>query len=436
MLKKDTQNFTKEEEMKGKFKINFIVFFVVATFFLGLPMISNTQSLNPEEELGKLIMFDTKLSLRNNQSCASCHASISGWTGPIPGINLRGSVYFGSDRTKFGNRKPPSAAYATTSPRFDYDLIEGLFFGGNFWDGRATGWDLGNPAADQARGPFLNPVEQALFDKAAVVNRVCSSKYVDLFKAVWGPNACDNVDLAYDNIALSIADYENSVDVNQFSSKFDAVMSGQATFTEQEASGFSLFADESKGKCALCHVIEGLPEDTFFTDYTFDNLGVPKNPLNPFYESDPDFVDNGLGGFLRRLAENDTWKSAPFVTDNVKNMTADTLNNLADENDGKHKVPTLRNVDKRPATQFIKAYGHNGYFKSLESIVHFYNTRDVKDTCPGDYTDQQAMAANCWPAPEVTQNVNADELGNLGLTPEEEADIVAFLKTLSDGYTH
>lgn len=101
---------------------------------------------------------------------------------------------------------------------------------------------------------------------------------------------------------------------------------------------------------------------------------------------------------------------------------------------GKHKVPTLRNVDLRPDEDFVKAYGHNGYFKSLEGIVHFYNTHDVKSECPGAYTEAQALAADCWPPPEVAENVNTDELGDLGLTPEEEAAIVAFLKTLSDGY--
>jgi len=86
---------------------------------------------------------------------------------------------------------------------------------------------------------------------------------------------------------------------------------------------------------------------------------------------------------------------------------------------GKHKVPTLRNADQRPYPEFVKAYGHNGFFKSLEEITHFYNIRDVEP----------------WSAPEVSENVNTDELGNLGLTPDEEAAIVAFMKTLTDGYT-
>ncbi|HMA38704.1 MAG TPA: hypothetical protein VKP10_01435, partial [Gemmatimonadales bacterium] len=106
----------------------------------------------------------------------------------------------------------------------------------------------------------------------------------------------------------------------------------------------------------------------------------------------------------------------------------------ATANLGKHKVPTLRNVDLRPSPDFVKAYGHNGYFKTLYGIVHFYNTRDVLATCAGNYTEAQALAAECWPAPEISQNLNTAELGNLGLTESQEQAIVAFLKTLSDGY--
>lgn len=421
--------------MQGKGIWRLSVVMLSLGLILGFTLFAGAQELTVEEQLGKSIFFDKKLSVRKNQSCASCHAPISGFTGPIPGINLRGAVYFGSVRTKFGNRRPPTASYATTSPLFDYDSVEGLFFGGNFWDGRATGWDLGNPAADQARGPFLNPVEQALQDKQAVVERVCSSSYASLFEAVWGPNACNEpVDDNYDRIALSIAEYEASGEVNQFSSKYDAVMAGQATFTAQEEAGFNLFNGDAQ--CVLCHVRDGAGPggEDLFTDYTFDNLGVPKNPLNPFYDTDPAFVDNGLGDFLRALAANGAWRTAPFVTAAVSGLTEVELTDLAPDNDGKHKVPTLRNVDKSPGPGYVKSFGHNGYFKSLEGIVHFYNTRDVKDTCPGDYTEQEALAANCWPAPEVAANVNTDELGDLGLSAEQEAAVVAFMKTLSDGY--
>jgi len=394
------------------------------------------EDLTATEQLGKSIFFDENLSINLNQSCASCHDPEWGWTGPDSVINAGGSVYEGSIAGRFGNRKPPTSAYATPSPIFHND--KGTFTGGNFWDGRATGEKLGNPAADQAQGPFLNPVEQALPDSACVVYRVCNplipGDYPVSFEQVWGDEACDidwpldvaaacadeegaltldeanraKSDQAYDNIALSIAAYEDSPEVNAFSSKYDQTFAGKVKLSKEERRGFALF--RGKGQCHRCHISNG--KQALFTDYTFDNLGIPQNPENPAGVA-PDFVDLGLGGFLQ---------------------TRDDYLDLAAENFGKHKVPTLRNVDLRPDGNSIKAYGHNGYFKTLEGIVHFYNTRDVKPECPGLYTEAEALAADCWPAPEVAENVNTDELGDLGLTPEEEEAIVAFMKTLSDGF--
>jgi len=399
--------------------------FIAAMGILMLVSVVTAQDsgLTPKEELGKAIFFDADLSINNNLSCAGCHAPEVGFTGPISDINEHGAVYEGSIAGSFGNRKPPSAAYATLSPVFHMDK-KGLFTGGNFWDGRATGEKLGNPAADQAQGPFLNPLEQALSTPADVVTRVCSAAYGDLFKQVWGDDACDpaNVNMAYDYIALSIAAYEDSPEVNAFSSKYDLTFTGMAKLSKEEQKGFALF--QGKGKCRLCH-LSG--KDALFTDFTFDNLGLPKNPENPFYEADPeynplgyDWIDQGLGGFLT---------SRPDYAE------------YASESMGIQKVPTLRNVGKGSCEAepdntecIVKAYGHNGYFKSLAGIVHFYNTRDVLPICPGAYTEAQALAANCWPEPEVSENVNMDELGDLGLTPDEEAAIVAFLQTLSDGY--
>ena len=152
---------------------------------------------------------------------------------------------------------------------------------------------------------------------------------------------------------------------------------------------------QGKGKCAKCHISTG--PRPLFTDYTFDNVGIPKNAANPVYSKDPGFIDVGLGGYLKAAGYPESVYMAEM---------------------GKFKVPTLRNVDKRPTANFGKAFGHNGVFKTLEDIVHFYNTRDVR----------------VWPAPEYPLNVNTAELGNLRLTAEEEAAIVAFLRTLSDGY--
>lgn len=354
--------------------------------------------LTPMEQLGKSIYFD-KISVPNSMACADCHSPSVGFTGPMVGFNIHGSVYRGADAQNFGNRKPPSSAYATLSPVFHYDEIEGLFIGGNFWDGRATGERLGNPAAEQALGPFLNPAEHNVPDMETVLLKIAKSKYASLWVTVWGEplklSTEAEIRLNYDRVGLAIAAYEGSAEVNQFTSKFDYVQQGLASFTPQEELGLALFNDEEKGKCALCHLSEG--DKPLFTDFTFDNLGVPKNPENPVYKYDPDFIDPGLGGFL---AGREDYKG------------------MANENMGKHKVPTLRNVDKKPGLGFTKAYTHNGVFKSLKEVVHFYNTRDV----------------GTWPVPEVAENVNTEELGNLGLSDAEEDAIVAFLMTISDGY--
>jgi cytochrome c peroxidase len=401
-----------------------VVILTFVIFSLSTAAIAN--DLTPKEKLGKNLFFDN-ISSPDWMSCAECHGPDMGWTGPTAGINKHGSVYRGAVPTRFGNRKPPSAAYATLSPVFHYDEIEGLFVGGNFWDGRATGERLGNPAADQALGPFLNPVEQNNPSKQAVCEQVAAADYAGLFEEVWGLGTLDcspaGVDDMYDNIGLSIAAYEGSSEVNQFSSKYDAYLTGSVDLTEEEQWGHELF--HGKAMCAACHpTSEGSP----LTDFTYDNLGVPRNPENPFYDMDKellddgtpinplgsDWVDEGLGGVLKTRPE---------------------FEHLADENIGKHKVPTLRNVDKRYGDGTPKAYAHNGYFKSLKSIVHFYNTRDVKATCPDLFTtEMDAMRMNCWPEPEVPENVNTDELGNLGLTDEEEDAVVAFMKTLSDGF--
>src|SRR5664280_2614893 len=388
--------------------------------------------LSPKEQLGKALFFDTNLSTPPGMACAACHGPEVGFTGPDAAFNAAGAVYEGAVSGRFGNRKPPTSAYASDSPVFQLDAITDNFVGGMFWDGRATGWTLGDPLAEQAQGPFLNPLEQNNASPAAVVAKVAASTYAPLFKQVWGRGSLSpaNVSLAYERIARSIAAYERSKEVNPFSSKFDAYLDNKAKLTKQEKDGFRLFL--GKGNCAICHSVTlgRSSERTLFTDFTFDNLGIPKNLENPFYgmlEFNPDgadWVDPGLGGFLANVPDYAQY---------------------ADANLGKHKVPTLRNVDKRPDPGFVKAhghnaycnvdkrpnpgfvkaYGHNGYFKSLKEIVHFYNTRDV----PG-----AGWNGMPWPPSELALNVNTAELGNLGLKDAEEEAIVAFLQTLTDGY--
>jgi cytochrome c peroxidase len=376
---------------------------------LGLTLMTVTaQPLSPVEQLGKALFFDPNLSTPPGQSCAVCHAPETGFTGPDSDINAGQAVYPGVVHVRAGNRKPPTAAYGGDSPVLYWEDVEGLWLGGMFWDGRATGWTLDDPLAEQAMGPFLNPLEQNTPQMRLVIIRVANSSYAPLFEQVWGPGSLDfkkDVAGTYVLIARSIAAYERSGEVNPFTSKYDYYLKGQATLTPQEADGLALF--EGKAMCSACHISEEGPngEPPLFTDFSYDNLGVPKNPLNPFYSATRNFnpagaawIDPGLGGFLQGAGYPEAAYMAEW---------------------GKQKVPTLRNVAKVPYPGFVKAYGHNGFFKSLEEITHFYNTRDVEP----------------WPAPEVPVNVNTDELGNLGLTPAEEAALVEFMKTLSDGYT-
>lgn len=368
-------------------------------------------------QLGKSIFFDTNLSEPPGQSCAVCHAAETGWTGPSEDINRGGGVYEGAVKGRFGARKPPSIAYLGTAPVLHQDKpSQPDFVGGAFWDGRATGERLGSPLAEQAQGPFLNPLEQNNPDAATVVAKVCAAAYADQFKQAFG-DVCGDTQKAYDDIAQAIAAFEASSEVSAFSSKYDAYLAKRVDLTAQEKHGLQLF--EGKARCSACHPSQPGPkgEPPLFADFTYDNLGTPRNPDNPFYgetSANPlgaAWVDPGLGGFLRGRAD---WKG------------------FARANLGRFRVPTLRNVDKRPRPDFVKAYGHNGVFKSLKEVVHFYNTRDTLALCtPGS---QEVSGRDCWPEPEQGLNVNTQELGDLGMSDEEEDALVAFLQTLSDGF--
>jgi cytochrome c peroxidase len=415
--------------------------------------------------LGKLLVYDKQLSVGRNEACAFCHMPETGFTGPISELNATTVAYPGSVRTRFSQRKPQTHAYAPFAPPLHYNAGQGDFVGGNFWDMRATGIRLNSPAAEQAQAPPLNPVEMGLPDPACAVYRISQRPYRALFEAVWGRQSfaiswpadvesiCDKpapaptgdqqalhldavgrgiAQAAFDGMALSIAAFEASPEVSAFSSKFDAVMAKNDKFTAQEQLGYELF--RGKGRCNECHRDGGPGEEPLFTDFTASNLGVPAKRDMPYYSEDkPDrqgyvanpagaaFVDLGVGGFLDRAHQlsgqtnpNPAWQA------------------YAAQFTGKVRVPTLRNVDKRPYRAFIKSYMHNGYFTSLKDVMHFYNTRDVLPRCAQNDPGEKV---SCWPAPEVPANMNSRQLGNLGLSEEEENAIVAFMQTLTDGYT-
>ena len=428
---------------------------------LAAPPDNQTQQI---ELLGKVMLYDKNLSVNRNEACAFCHMPETGFTGPVSELNRTTGAYPGSVRTRFSDRKPQSHAYAPLSPVLHYNPGQGDLVGGNFWDMRATGRRLGNPAAEQAQGPPTNPVEMGLPDIACAVYRASQRPYRGLFENVWGAQSfaiawpgdvaavCDRPGPAsenqplpvhlspidrgragatFDQMAQSIAGYEASAEVTSFTSKFDAVLAKKAQFTPQEQLGYDLF--RGKGRCNECHRDGGPGEDPLFTDFTASNIGTPANPRLPYYaENQPDalgyaanpqgmsFVDGGVGTFLKQ----GHMLSQPSAVDQ-------RWLRLAPDNQARMQVPTLRNVDKRPSPAFVKAYGHNGYFTSLKEIVHFYNTRDVLPRCephdPGEGT-------TCWPAPESTDNMNTSKVGHLGLSDADEDALVAFMQTLTDGF--
>jgi cytochrome c peroxidase len=384
--------------MRNNYLIKLINLIVLQIIFTGLlSMITFGQSLTQKQLLGKQLYFDTNLSSPNGQACSSCHIPSAGYTDPDHSLPVSKGVIPG----RYGNRSSPTSAYACYSPQFHFDAAQNRYIGGQFWDGRAA--DL----FAQAKGPFLNPLEMNNSNQSIVVEKVRTSTYASQFINVYGPDAFQNVSQAYDNIARAIADYESSSELNKFTSKYDYYLQGRVNLTSQELRGLALF--NGRGKCSTCHPSNAGPycSKPLFTNYTYENLGIPKNPANPFYTLPPEFnpagsnwIDKGLGGVLGLTGEK-----------------------------GKMKVPTLRNIT------LSSPYSHNGYFKTLTEIVQFYNKRD---RCGGGGRCGGGMGGGCgmgmWGAPEVAENLNK-VIGNLGLCCRDESDIVAFLNTLTDGYS-
>lgn len=388
-----------------------------------LTLLPATVAADPLTDLGRALFFDTTLSANGTQSCASCHQPANGFASdrPFPEGAIPGH---------FATRKPPSLAYQAISPPLHH-LAEDdgiLFMGGNMHDGRATGAATGDPAAEQALLPMLNPDEMALPHAACAAIRACASN--GLAMEGLEPGICalpldtetgcaspapegeeaEAFAPALSLIGRALAAFEASPEVMRFTSRFDTFRAGRDGLTADERAGLALF--DGKAKCSACHVLTAGPDGRgpVLTDFTYDNLGVPKNPENPAYAAaGPDWVDRGLAATL---------ESDPLYASEAAGVT------------GAVKVPTLRNL----WTGLPRSYMHNGWFRTLEGVVRFYNTRDVWPRCDRDLlTEAEALAARCWPAPEIAATMNRDELGNLKLTEEEEAQIVAFLKTLTDG---
>ncbi|MCF6341075.1 MAG: c-type cytochrome [Sulfurimonas sp.] len=365
----------------------------VSLFFLGCSDsdgLSENQTIDTKMKLGKALYEDTSLSKNRTMSCATCHHEESAF------VDERESDIFhmaakSADDNFIGDRNVPTASYASFTPDFGTVEEDGeiLFVGGQFLDGRSKN------LKEQAKLPFLNPIEMQMESIEEVIHRVRENDdYIEALKTLYSENIFDDYNKTFDAIADAIATFEKSDIFSPFDSKFDRHLAGTYILTAQEKRGMDLFEDEKRANCIACHPV--LKEDDtagLFTDFTYDNIGVPINKeLRLLNGKGENFIDFGL-------FDN------PDVNDsNLK---------------GAFRVSTLRNIDE------TGPYMHNGIFKDLKTVVHFYNTRDVEGAINPE-------TGEAWGKPEVNTTVNSEELGDLGLTDQEEDDIVAFMKTLTD----
>lgn len=354
-------------------------------------------ALSPAAQLGELIFKDANLSEPAGMSCETCHQPDKAHATNLvvqPGV-VAGHV---------GLRNAPSLRYLRFSPVFSFGADGPV--GGFFRDGRAP------TITAQAQMPFLNPDEMNNADAAMVMAKVAASSYAAQFRQVWGAGVFNDPAVAFARLALSLSAYQQQdPDFAPFTAKFDLWRAGKVTLTDIERLGYSLFVDPAKGNCAACHPATGPDAATppLFTDFSYDALGVPRNPAIAA-NNDPAFFDLGLCG-PGRSDISDTRLCGAF------------------------KVPTLRNI------ALTAPYFHNGAIATLRDAVRFYNTRD---TAPADWyplTGGLADTFNDLPQ-RYRANVNTTEgpynrrFGESPALTDDEVDaIVAFLNTLTDGYT-
>ncbi len=343
--------------------------------------------------LGQKLFRDTTLSSSGKMSCATCHDEKFAHAAP----NTR-SVPEGADAGKEAGRQSPSLRYLKFNTSF-YFAKDGTPTGGFTWDGRAMS------QADQARGPLLSPNEMANKSVEDVVAKLAKSPLAGEFKRIFGSDILNRPADAFSRLQVALQKYQKEdPDFAPFSSKFDQWLAGKARLSAAEIRGWALFNNPNKGNCAACHTsqpVNGVPP--LFTDFTYDTLGVPRNPEIKG-NADYNYYDLGLCG--------------PTRTD------------LANRSDlcGAFKVPTLRNVAK------TAPYFHNGVIKTLRDAVKFYATRDTNP----ELWYPAGQKFNDLPS-QYQKNVNTTEVpynrvaGDYpALDDNEIDDVVAFLNTLTD----
>ncbi|NNM65907.1 MAG: c-type cytochrome [Burkholderiales bacterium] len=396
------------------------------------------QPLSAVAQLGRRLFFDAGLSASGRQSCASCHDPAQGYN-PPPGS---GPVMLGGPHLATpGYRPPPSLAYLYRQPNFSIgpDNAENETItlrqlihlgqaatritktarstaatahnlvpqGGLFWDGRV------NTLQQQADGPLFNPVEMDAGSPQRVATIIRRQPYAKDFVQLFGPNVLADPQLTVAEALFAIARYQiEAQSFHAFSSKYDAWLQGKARMSPQQMRGYLAFNDVHKGNCAACHLdkptANGLAP--LFTDTQYEALGVPRNPHLPA-NNNPRHVDLGLCGPLRTDLENQPEYCGLFLT------------------------PTLRNVARRPV------YFHNGVYHDLRQVLDFYNFRDVRpqaiypvgaDGNVDKYNDLPARyRAN---VDTIDPPFNRKPGQPPAMSAQDMRDIIAFLKTLNDGW--
>jgi cytochrome c peroxidase len=406
------------------------------------------------EVLGKLLNFDQNISPFKNEACAFCHMPYAGFSGPIPSVNLTMVAYPGSARDRANKRTAQRYPYSPDFPVLEYNAVQGLFFGGNFWDSRSTGYKLQSPDAEQAQHPPVDPGEMGFPDTACIAFRLQSAEYMGLFEEVWGdsldirfppntqaicatpagaakfgtsatPIALSPEDRAkansvYDHWGQSLSKYERSLDMSAFSSKFDAFLAGAYTLSANEMAGYKLF--DGKGNCNSCHLdgrstrCEAQPYgcssqssslvDTgtkalvrpVFTCFGSANEGLPLNPRIAFYyENKPDqygFTPNPYGFGYRDLGLGTFLRSGFGAAPNPNGQWVQ----YAPTVDGQMQVATARNAaltpPQCPTTEAPGPYFQKEFFHNgyIKSLKQLVHFYNTRDVYPYHVTSGHCPA--------------------------------------------
>lgn len=357
-----------------------------------------------EADIGKMLFFDTSLSLHRNMSCSTCHDPEQGFSDQRLS-KAHGIVSQGSNGELFGVRNTPTITYASSSPTFHFDANINEFVGGQFWDGRSSN------QAQQSMGPPLDANEMAMPSAVDVVKRLQENPiYEQAFKDFYGddifniqdsyskyrklsdPKEMPNAFIAMGNF---IQAFEKTDYFSPFDSKYDRYLKGQYKLTADEEAGRKLFFEDAQVNCRSCH-LQKQPgdEQEVFTSHRYRNVGVPANQnLIALHPDNLEFID--LGAMNNTFMAEDKFK-------------------------GKFKIPTLRNI------AITKPYMHNGVFNELRTAIEFF-----------DHYNNPARKINPetnkpWEVPEVTETIDKKELKGRALSDQEIDQLVAFFKTLTD----